>query len=966
MKKFYKLLATVLALASAFAMIFASISTFAEVYEPSYSIFKSDDFENMTVPTTLVPDYIWNNSKLFWAETNNVSHTTDVKHTLNGNKSLLWKPGFEGDGWSAASVGIGISPNKMAGTTGGFLLKLDFLLKMENMDKLVVKGLDLGGIVKQEFIVNSLYERETDDNTIDKDSETKVTITKESKTVGQEKIDYCRVSFIFRSSVVKCTYFTFTAKATNANAQVYLDDVMVSKENPPKLVYRSYDLLINEGFETGDKLENSIFTGKQTNVAETKINKKSDKQEVIKDEKSLSLKSSTRNTLSTLESKSIELKANYYKLYFKFKADKATSAGVNIIDSATGNVLYDFNIKVSANERMAGVANPLFDNSNFYTNSDNIYVAYGEFEVKALTNIVIQLNWEVNNIKGFVVYDDITLLEQYTKAPSATVKPQDPTKVEGNWTAQYKDLSKANKLGKINLSTNQINAVYSDEAEKELSDIQIVFIVMLAIAVVVTIIISIRHIRKHNDSIKRITGLFLVIILSATCVLATGCVQDSTTTEVPGKLDNPGMGWVILEEPTYGGHSDLGASGEFPEADNVSLSTSWAHIEVEEGNYDFSFCDQVVDYWSSLGKRINLRICTDSLVLTYTYSGTPNWLFEKYNVNYQIVDYTDPGPITTCKVVDISDKNYQHFLDKFLNALYEHYKNNDMVDTVEVRGFGLWGEWHHGFGFENKAERMETLDQILNKYYEAFASSNKMLVVSAAWDPDYTSTNEYYTEAQGDELKAYQNFVNWSCFDSAWRMPGVTFRRDSGGALLRYDLDERILAEAFRSGKRVPLYGEYATNYHNLTTPNNAFDLITGIDDIMYKMRANYCTVLGWVAVELANIVNQGSTEFIDYANTMLGYRLTVDSAKYPTNVSAGSDFTISTEWSNSAVGIFPYNTALNYHLLNSNNEIIHTFADESFDARLFVQGEKNNFYSTLKVPASVGNGKYKIAVSVP
>ena len=33
-----------------------------------------------------------------------------------------------------------------------------------------------------------------------------------------------------------------------------------------------------------------------------------------------------------------------------------------------------------------------------------------------------------------------------------------------------------------------------------------------------------------------------------------------------------------------------------------------------------------------------------------------------------------------------------------------------------------------------------------------------------------------------------------------------------------------------------------------------------GINDILYKMRANYSTVLGWVSVELASIIEQGYT----------------------------------------------------------------------------------------------------------
>lgn len=51
-------------------------------------------------------------------------------------------------------------------------------------------------------------------------------------------------------------------------------------------------------------------------------------------------------------------------------------------------------------------------------------------------------------------------------------------------------------------------------------------------------------------------------------------------------LHNPGMGWVLLEEPLYPGRATLGWQGDFPEADSVSLSLSWGNVEAADGKYD--------------------------------------------------------------------------------------------------------------------------------------------------------------------------------------------------------------------------------------------------------------------------------------------------------------------------------------------------------------------------------------------
>ena len=86
-------------------------------------------------------------------------------------------------------------------------------------------------------------------------------------------------------------------------------------------------------------------------------------------------------------------------------------------------------------------------------------------------------------------------------------------------------------------------------------------------------------------------------------------------TSVSGALHNRGMGWITLEEQTELGKLDLGKNGDLPEVDNVGIQTSWALIEKTENVFDWSLIDKTIEYWTEKGKRINLRICTDSLSL---------------------------------------------------------------------------------------------------------------------------------------------------------------------------------------------------------------------------------------------------------------------------------------------------------------------------------------------------------------
>ena len=256
-----------------FSLIFSLSNPTVNAYEytPTFSVFKTDNMEGLTVPTATAletADYIWGYTNLLWAEKNNVKESTDA---LSGDKSLDWKPGAgDTEGWTASTEGIGISPNKTAGTTGGYLLKLEFLVSFVDVDSLVVKAFDANNALRQEMIVRGDYTNGSDVSTIDKDPETVVNIEKRIETAAGKKIDHALVSFTIRSSANLVTYYTFTAKSKSANATIKLDDITLYKEDAPVLPHRYYDEYIVEGFEAS-KVEETIFNKEQVNVKEVNL-----------------------------------------------------------------------------------------------------------------------------------------------------------------------------------------------------------------------------------------------------------------------------------------------------------------------------------------------------------------------------------------------------------------------------------------------------------------------------------------------------------------------------------------------------------------------------------------------------------------------------------------------------------------------------------------------------------------------
>ena len=939
-------------------------STQEEVYVPVYDLYKSEDMEGFDTTSDAckneaygISRYVWNNSLLYLADDATLADgefetVKDSSEVLNGNQSFKWNAKVKAgsDGWTGTRFGVPYQ--ELSGSEGGYMLRLTMKIRLVGMKSFVIKAAgEKTGANEQHMAFDSTYKQ----TSVDKKD---LPETKKEIYVSQDGT-WATIGFAYRSPVSETSYFIFDgcADPDAKESYVIVDDIVVGKERQPDVEYRPYKPFINEGFEDGSIDESMFAFDATTNPNSAKNENLNTEKCTITDEalfetKSATFRPSAVNKVTTVNSKTVTLAANYYKLYFLARFDTVKTVGINVVNAADDSVVYSFNYNITKSSREESATVTLFDRFGWSGNTSNVYTAYGEFNVTDSTDVYLQLRFTGTQLtKAHVTFDDICLLQSYEYEPLATEFPTD--------NAQRLNKTIAAKYEQINATVASALAAYATEITATGSCLCIG-------AVCVGGVVS----KKKK---KYICAVLAVLMVLATLFAAAACNNNTTkiaagyqvvTPErIEGKLDNPGIGWVVLEEPTYGGHIDIGSSGDLPEASLGSLSTTWFHIEKEEGVYDWTMCDQAVNYWNGTGRRILLRISTDSCVWPYTYNAAPMYLFDKYNVNYEMVPYTD-GVVTTARVVDMADPIYRQRLSKFLEALYEHYKDNPMVETVEIRGFGMWGEWHHGYEYETKQQRVTVLHDIIDAYVGAFEDSGKNLVVSCSWDPDYTSTGAYSNGYSEEE--AYQNYVSWSGFDHAFRLDNVSYRRDGAASALNFKLDERLMAEAFRAGKRVPILGEYANNWGNINSPGSAYTLESALNDLLFKIRPNNSTTLNWVAVDLASIIERGDTDFIDRGNTMMGYRLAVEEALFPTAVSAGSEFTVRTTWTNSAVGIYPYVSPLKLMLLDKDGNTAYEYTDNEFDARTFVLGEINNVYSNLKVPAGLKNGKYTLAIAMP
>ena len=135
-------------------------------------------------------------------------------------------------------------------------------------------------------------------------------------------------------------------------------------------------------------------------------------------------------------------------------------------------------------------------------------------------------------------------------------------------------------------------------------------------------------------------------------------------------------------------------------------------------------------------------------------------------------------------VLDARDSYYLDRLDKFLSAVAQHYNRERPVTLIDLRGFGVWGEWHSGFRYSSVEDRRAALKGVIDCYSRAFPKN--WLAMSYSYDPDgpkelYAGPYNHYDE---QFTKSFDDYVRYSAFDHALTKLNITFRRDGcGGAL---------------------------------------------------------------------------------------------------------------------------------------------------------------------------------------
>jgi hypothetical protein len=425
-------------------------------------------------------------------------------------------------------------------------------------------------------------------------------------------------------------------------------------------------------------------------------------------------------------------------------------------------------------------------------------------------------------------------------------------------------------------------------------------------------------------------------------------------------LHNPDMGWVVyenypLDQDPRGSSTLLTLPNEnFDKVDAVAIMFSWQDIEKKPDEYDFSKVDYAYDYWAKRGKSIQLRLSTTTLMWWAhrkppTGSGAPEYVRAQLAANEKQQRDLDG---TSYDVDDTRNPYYCERLEKFLRAVDAHFSKKRPVTLIDLRGFGVWGEWHSGFKYATLEERRDALKKVIDIWCRALPK--RALALSASYDPDgppelYEGNTRHFDKKW---TKHYDEFLKYSAFDYALTKPNICFRRDGCDGAVHSN--ERQLIREFYALKRGPIVCEFMNGFSD----NKHAAQSKKLDDAL-SLHPNYICLLGWQGADALAFL-QEREYMVDIGLRKMGYRLVPVGIHYPGETPAGRPMQIHMEWENRGVGRALRDFELRLALANSDGAIVARARPTVLPTSKWLGGERQKVPVKAQFPR-IAPGQYEL-----
>jgi hypothetical protein len=370
---------------------------------------------------------------------------------------------------------------------------------------------------------------------------------------------------------------------------------------------------------------------------------------------------------------------------------------------------------------------------------------------------------------------------------------------------------------------------------------------------------------------------------------------------------------------------------------------SWRSIEPTQGNYNWSNIDSLLSQAATMGGQAGFRImtvcggCGTVAVPDYIKSGAGGYSTSTSSgASYN--GYWVPA---------WNNEFYLSRWDALMQAMAARYNNDKRLGWIDIGGYGNWSEWHlSGLGTVSgyPPATATTLKRLVDASVNNF--TNKQLVINVV----SADAGEYaWTRAAAGPNQPPVG-IRWDCVGYGPGGLGFISGMDA--------IKNRGKVDPYQIWKRAPLITEWC----NLVG-NGVDEFVQGKSDV-----STYHLAL----LSSGNFPNRSSlssTQIANFqaANKASGYRVGIQQVVAPVTLSAGSSFSLTTNWTNVNVAP-PYGKwQVKYRLQNSSSGTTVLTGNSVFDISKLQPTGTSFFASTdsFTVPAGTPAGTYNLSVGV-
>lgn len=243
-------------------------------------------------------------------------------------------------------------------------------------------------------------------------------------------------------------------------------------------------------------------------------------------------------------------------------------------------------------------------------------------------------------------------------------------------------------------------------------------------------------------------------------------------------LSNPHKGWY--HHYYSNGKWNYGLTAEedemlksFPGMDHLYLRLAWSYFEQEEGVYDWSLIDDIVNKYVPMGYGISLRItchetggCPGAVgqCINGRNYATPYWVRQ---AGAKGTDIPSSDKSAQCWCPDYGDPIFLEKLENFHKALAARYDGKPWLRYVDVGSMGDWGEGHTSFSLNEMIP-----DDVVKKHFDIYARCYKKTPV-VAMENSMTYMREKEPNWANSHSKSIEHLINYA------RSKGFGLRCDS-------------------------------------------------------------------------------------------------------------------------------------------------------------------------------------------